>query len=230
VGAPPASCSLNHRRAFKNKGEIVNIRKIFRSKSNSNSVEGIVRKHKDIIQQKTELEKRAEKLKISALDADVDDLSSQLGHIRTELELCDSASEAVKKELGEFLEAKIQRDFDDLPRQQAQYKKQLSYLSQEAGAAIAKGIVKLQTLNLSFAANLAKQTRQAVLDFSSDHRFKNQMSEFLTAYGEAINIQSDTKDFKAWKAKLRKTEQLEPKSLQSQRHIEGQVKRLLEAN
>jgi hypothetical protein len=166
-------------------------------------------------------------IKRQALDTDIDDLSGQLQHIRTQVELCDSARGQVKKELADMLEKQIARNYENLPAETEKYKNQLSSLSRQTGQALGQGVRDLQSIGLSFASYMGEELRKIIVDIADDARFKPQMAEFLKAYSDEINVQTKAIDFKSKKNELKKTERLKPESEESRAHVRGRIRRLL---
>ena len=203
----------------------MDIKSIFRSKADT--VESLVKKHQDLNRQKTDLEKKAEAIKREALNTDVSNLCGRLADIRSQLELSKTAIAETKKQLKKALEIKIQSDFDGLNQEKQKYESQQDDLATRAGANLARGVQSLEALNLSFSHNLCRIIRETIVQFSEDRRFKSQMPEFLKAYSSEINVQGDPINFRDWKKRIIKTEELKPGQPHTERHIQGQIKRLL---
>jgi hypothetical protein len=204
------------------------IKEIFQSRATSQS--DLVRKYRNLQTEKAELELKASELKERALDADVDDLTDKLQKIHIQVELCDSACSQVEKQLAEMIEKDVQRNYQTFDAEKAKYQNELDRLSKESGQLLGRSIQSLQTLNLSFARNLAQQIRQTVVSYDKDVRFKSQMAVFLESYSAELNTdQGNTTDFRAWKSKLKMAEKLEPGSVQAAQHVKGEIKDLLRA-
>ena len=206
----------------------MNIRDIFRQRSDS--IESLQRKYKSIASKKESLEKRADDLRAEALKSDSKDTQKKIDDIREEILLADVALTETKKELERALEKKIETDFQGLDAEKRKYENQTSDLSRKSGRSLGQTVKSLQSLNLSFARNLAEQIRQTVIDFDNDSRFKSQMADFLTAYSSEINSQAEVTDFKKWKNEIRSVERLKPGSQAAKNHVRGEIKDLLRAS
>jgi hypothetical protein len=205
----------------------MDIKSIFRGRADT--IESVVRKHQDLSRQKADLEKKSEAIRREALNTDVSNLSGRLADIRSQLELSKTAIAETEKQLKRALEKKIETDFAKLPQEQQKYEQQLADLSKESGRSLGEAVKSLQSLNLSFARNLGEMIRKEIVNFSEDRRFKNQMDGFLQAYSQQINVESDTVNFRNWKKEIARAENLQPGSIETQRHIQGQIRRLLSA-
>lgn len=203
----------------------MSIKDLFRKPAVSTS--DLQKKYKDISSQKEKLEKRADSLRAESLKTDAD-VSEQIKEISDELALSSVALEEIKKELEAMLTQKIQSDFEKLPEQRLDFETKQADLSQQAGRELGQAIKTLQATRLSFASTLERFIREEVINLN-DHRRKDQMTEFLSSYGDSLSSQNDAIDLRAWKKELQKIEGLKPGSPGAVNHVAAKVKQLISA-
>jgi hypothetical protein len=212
---------------LKGKNFDMDIKSLFRQRSES--ISELQQKYKSIQREKESLEEKADRLRAKSLKSDIPDVQSDLETIQGEISLADTALKEIKADMESMIEKRIQSDFEGLNEQKLEFETKLNDLSTEAGKQTAKAVQSLQVLNLSFANLLSKLIRETIIDYTTDWRFKNQMPIFLAAYSQAINADFEHVDFRSWKNEIIRIEQLQPGSLESERHVAAKVKKLISA-
>jgi hypothetical protein len=204
----------------------MSIKDLFRQRSDS--IESLQEKYKAIEAKKNDLQKRADRLRAESLKSDID-VSQEIEEIQEEVQLADIALQEVKKSLEKMLEKKIASDYQNLNDQKLEFETKQADLAREAGTQLGEAVKTLQATNLSFATTLGQYIREQVIDFSNDHRRKNQMDAFLKSYSQEISLESDAVNFRNWKRELQKVEGLRPGTPDAQRHVEAKIKQLISA-